>query len=75
MNIRRKVGLEMEMKLYRVIRKYGTINILDMVFAENEEQVYKIMDWECGDKPELFIEEEVRREGCILSIPVVDGRF
>lgn len=56
------------MKLYRVERDYGEITIVELCFAENEDDVYEKLSWTKEDKPPLEIKEETRREGCILSM-------
>ncbi len=57
-------------KLYKVLRKYGYVTILEMVWAENEDQVHYVLNWEREDKPKLEIEEIEEREGCFLSVSV-----
>ena len=58
------------MKLYRSIRDYGNSTILELVFAQNEEQVYEALLWKKEDQPPLQIEEITKKEGCILSVSV-----
>ena len=56
------------MPLYRVTRHYGNINsAVDIVIANNEDEVYKHMRWERKDKPELIIEKITKSSGCIAS--------
>jgi hypothetical protein len=61
------------MKVYKVVRNYGTVLAIDVVLAENEEEVYRYMQWEKEDKPALEIKEEKRTKGCILSVAVTSG--
>ena len=56
------------MNLYVVTRKYRYITIYEACFAEDEEDVYKVMDWEKTDKPPLEIREVKQERGCFLSI-------
>jgi len=61
------------MKLYRVYRQYGENVLLDVVWAKDEDDVYKKMDWTQKDNPQLIIEEMTRREGVILAHHIADG--
>ena len=61
------------MKLYRVYRVYGKNVLLDMVWAKDENDVYKHMDWEKKDEPKLIIREETKREGAFLCHHIADS--
>ena len=61
-------------ELYRVIRDYGEIKTLELVWAKNEDDVYSILSWEKTDKPRLMIEKETRRKGCILSVTTRESK-
>ena len=65
-----------ELKLYRVLRKYGKNVILDICWAKDIEDVYTVMLWEKKDKPPLEISELPlgTESRCILSRHVADGR-
>ena len=57
------------MKLYRIIRRYGKVNsILEMVFADNEDEVYDLLEWGLGDTPVLEITEITPKKGCFISV-------
>jgi len=56
------------MKLYRVIRDYKYWTIYDMVYAQNEKEVYQYLSWEEQDRPKLKIKEIPCKPGCFLSI-------
>jgi len=46
-----------KLKLYTVIRNYRSGKILDICWAKDIEDVYKVMCWEKEDKPKLEIQE------------------
>ena len=56
------------MKIFRVRRDYGEHRITEMCFAEDEDDVYDVLDWVKTDRPELQIEEIEMKRGCFLSI-------
>ena len=56
------------MKLYVVVRRYGTRAIYDGVLAQDEEDVYRVQNWEKTNKPPLEIREVEMKRGCFLSI-------
>lgn len=60
------------MKLYRVYRCYGENVLLDVVWANDEDDVYKHMLWERKDSPKLIIKEIVKKEGCVVSHHIAD---
>lgn len=57
-------------KLYKVIRNYKYSAILELCWAEDKAEVYKILSWEEKDKPPLEIEEITKMEGCFLSVSI-----
>jgi hypothetical protein len=57
-------------KLYKVFRRYGIITILEMCWAENEDDAYTVLLWEKKDKPTLEIEEIPIKRGCFLSVSI-----
>ena len=56
------------MNLYSVIKTYNDIKIFEMVWADNEEEVYSILSWDKDDKPPLEIHEVTPVKGCLFSI-------
>lgn len=56
------------MKLFKSVRRYGNIQIVEMCWADNEDEVYSLLSWEKNDKPPLEIEEIPIKKGCFLSI-------
>lgn len=56
------------MKLFRVHKNYRTAVIVEMVFADTEDEVYELLSWERTDKPPLEIEEVKIKKGCVLSL-------
>ena len=56
------------MKLYKVLREYGEITIVELVYADDKEEVYNLLSWEKEDKPPLDIVEIPMKKGCFLSI-------
>jgi len=59
------------MKLYKVERRYGKdILILEMVWAENESDVYSLLNWSLDDRPPLMVTEILEKKGCFLSVGV-----
>ena len=58
------------MKLYRSIRKYKYHAIVEMVWADNKEQVYEYLLWKKSDHPKLEIKEIPVKPGCFSSLCV-----
>jgi hypothetical protein len=61
------------LKVFSVIRTYGRNQVLDIVIARDEEEVYRLMLWEKKDKPLLEIKELPRdKPACVLSRHLAD---
>lgn len=58
------------MKLFKSLRKYGDITIVEMVYANNEFEVHEYLDWAKEDVPKLQIEEIPYEPGCFMSVMV-----
>jgi len=59
------------LRLFKVLRRYGTPVIYEMVWANNEAEVYEYLSWEPTDKPPLEIQEIPPKPGCFLSVTVM----
>ena len=58
-----------KLKLFRIIRDYGESRILDICWAIDKEDVYRIMNWTKEDKPvPQIIELPTEEARCILSV-------
>ena len=56
------------LKVFSVIRTYGHNQVLDIVMARDEEEVYRLMFWDKTDRPMLEIKELPRdKPACVLS--------
>lgn len=58
------------LKLYKCLRHYGSATILEFCWAENDIEVFRLLEWEKRDKPQLEIEEIEPKKGCFISVSI-----
>ena len=58
------------LNLYKVTRSYKYATIIDMCWAENENDVYLFMFWDKKDKPPLIIQKIDPIGGIFLSVSI-----
>lgn len=63
------------LKLYKVYLVGGKKVILNLLWAENVNHVYDLLDWTKKDKPKPIIKEISIEEGVFLSHHIADSKF